>query len=243
MEWTTNAEPSYFLTLTYDDEHLPRTSDGVPTLQRSRFVNWVKNTGLPKAGLRYYAVGEYGDLSQRPHYHMAVFPRFGSQVSELTRQWQGGFTSAFELNPQRALYLAQYTTKKLTVYPHECALGDKEPEFRTSSRGPALGAAFVSVLVQAYGTTSGRRIISERGDIERSVRFGQKILPIPRFILGKVRESLGIPRLHEERLAHDGYYKLHCEEENAEWKPDEALREEMKYYAKKKALSLRGQKI
>lgn len=79
-----------FITLTYDDDHLPLTKCENMTLFPSDLTKFWKRArksmedqetcfhGVLPPGtdspplLRYYACGEYGDLG-RPHYHAAVF--------------------------------------------------------------------------------------------------------------------------------------------------------------------------
>ncbi|ALS03507.1 VP4 [Gokushovirus WZ-2015a] len=78
---------SYFLTITYDDIHVPRTEyidydtgaiEPVMTLRKRDWQLFMKR--LRKAyskkydnKLRFYMAGEYGDQSARPHYHAIVF--------------------------------------------------------------------------------------------------------------------------------------------------------------------------
>ncbi len=234
--------PGLFLTLTYDDEHVPRTLDCVLTLHKSEFQAWLKSALRTVGRFRYYAVGEYGDDTLRPHYHMAIFPNSHSQAKQFTNLWTAGFTSCYELNSTRAEYLADYTTKKLTSDTDERLVVGQEPEFRTSSRVPGLGAAFIPVVVSAYRTKSGKAIITERGDIERTVRIGGKIYPLPRYIANKARKTLGVPLTHEERLCHEGYYFYHHQIDFAE--RDEAfLKIEEKQCAEKKQKRWRSQTI
>lgn len=63
---------SRFVTLTYANNHL--TWDrGNMQLVKADLQNWFKR--LRKAGhkCRYYAVGEYGSKTMRPHYHVILF--------------------------------------------------------------------------------------------------------------------------------------------------------------------------
>lgn len=83
---------SYFLTITYDDEHLPRSyacdpdtgeiiSPAAPLVKRD-FQLFMKrlrfNTGQK---LRFMAAGEYGETTFRPHFHAIVF---GLELNDLT---------------------------------------------------------------------------------------------------------------------------------------------------------------
>jgi hypothetical protein len=79
-------ENSWFLTLTYDQAHLPssklildeQTGEVVDspfhTLVKKDMQDFIKrlrkNTNQK---IRYYLVGEYGDETYRPHYHLILF--------------------------------------------------------------------------------------------------------------------------------------------------------------------------
>lgn len=77
-----------FLTLTYRDEFLPKTGDGVPTLQKRDLQLFFKRLRKRLKGrkIKYFACGEYGlkenalkynsswrSPEGRPHYHAIVF--------------------------------------------------------------------------------------------------------------------------------------------------------------------------
>lgn len=71
-------DSNYFLTLTYDEDHVPRSvspasGQTVLTLCPEHLTLFWKR--LRKAGFsfRYFAAGEYGDVTFRPHYHAIVF--------------------------------------------------------------------------------------------------------------------------------------------------------------------------
>lgn len=200
--------PSWFVTLTYDEDHVPEAYNGVQTLRKSKILTWLNNQNRTYP-FRYFVVGEYGDVSMRPHYHLVVFPRTNRPITELTDGWKKGFTSAYPLNEKRAKYIAQYATKKLTKADDQRLATGQEPEFRSSSRIPPLGSSCIQALVHQYSRGVGKRLVEERGDIERFIRIGGKIYPLPEYLLSKVRAQLGIPLLHRERLCHPEYEKWH----------------------------------
>ena len=240
MEWVCHPFPSYFVTLTYDDDHVPRTLTGDPTLERKRIQKWFQNRQADCGQFRYFLVGEYGERYGRPHYHVAIFPGPDCRVELITDKWTRGFSSTYPMAEGFALYMLKDLTKGYKKRDSELrAATGQEAEFRTGSRKPPIGAAFISVLVSSYSTSAGKAVLERDGDIGRTVRFGGTVLPIHRYILTKVRERLGIPRLHEERMAHPGYFAKYCAEEYAEWQPDEALAEEISHHAKEKAKALR----
>lgn len=233
MENAAYPDYAWFLTLTYDDENVPRTPDGVPTLHRSEFQTWIKKAYRHRGAFRYYAVGEYGDHTLRPHYHMAVFPQRGCEISRLADFWTKGFTSASPLNAQRARYLAEYTAKKLTKNTDPRLEPAQEPEFRVGSRRPPIGAALLPSLVRAYRSRAGQKIIAERGDVERTFRVSGEVYPISEYILRKLRTRLGLPLLHRDRLNHPGYYEWHQTQE-AENNPSLALEQDNRRRGEKK---------
>lgn len=69
LEWSDN----WFITLTYDDDHLPKNGSLVRS-HLSKFFeslrHYFKSINEP---CRYFAVGEYGEKSSRPHYHFSLF--------------------------------------------------------------------------------------------------------------------------------------------------------------------------
>lgn len=75
---------SKFVTLTYSDNNLT-WDHGNSQLVKADLQNWFKR--LRKAGhkFRYYAVGEYGSKTFRPHYHVIVFGDVPDEA--LTKAW------------------------------------------------------------------------------------------------------------------------------------------------------------
>lgn len=227
MENITNYDSyqleAWFITLTYNDQTVPVQADYVQTLQKKKTLRWISDQQKTAGYFRYYAVGEYGELSGRPHYHLALFPRAPKQVGDICTAWENrfGYTKADPLNPERARYLANYTTKKLTKADDSRLLPGMEPEFRTSSRHPPLGAEFAAGLARFWSQPKGKKLIEERGDIERCFRYQGKIYPIGDWVLTEARKMLGIPILHRDRLQHPRYEEFH-ELQEAIWEPDQA---------------------
>ena len=150
MEQLSAPYGGYFYTWTYDDENIPTTPAGLHTLRKKPWFAWLANQRKDYP-FRYYTVGEYGSDTVRPHYHAAIFPKAPFDPRVLLDKWQyGSIKSVRDLIPTRARYLAQYTAKKLTSDTDERLSDGQEPEFRSSSRVPGLGAPFVTTIVSAY---------------------------------------------------------------------------------------------
>jgi len=117
-----------FITLTYEDSKLPpynslRFQDLYDFWKRLKIHLWRKE----RQRIKYYAAGEYGDLTLRPHYHACIFGHDFTSDGRIIRQgqhplwtsptlerlWGHGMVSVGTLNFQTARYTASYVTKKL----------------------------------------------------------------------------------------------------------------------------------
>jgi len=120
-------EQNCFITLTYDDEHMP--SDY--SLRKEDFQKFMKRLrhAIKPRKIRYFMCGEYGEESWRPHYHAIIFnysfpdklrvqmrevenPYYIS--TELSSLWPYGHHIIAEANFDTAAYVARYCTKKIT---------------------------------------------------------------------------------------------------------------------------------
>lgn len=124
--WSEAGYPSSFVTLTYADEYLP-TDYG---LQKGDLQNFIKRLRSRKGRARYFAVGEYGARTLRPHYHMILFGHdFGDDRIEVGRNefgdihywspeleeiWGMGQTRIGAVTKTSAEYCAKYCVEKKT---------------------------------------------------------------------------------------------------------------------------------
>lgn len=182
---------SSFVTLTYDDDHVPR--DG--SLRPIDMCNWLKRLRKEVAPrrLRYYVVGEYGDDSWRPHYHGAIFG-LSSQENEVVKQtWGKGNVYCGDLTFNSAQYIARYVTKKLTD-KEDLRLWGKYPEFSRMSRKPGIGAHSVQSVARTFLQCCSEGLVKDLADVPGVLRHGKKLMPLGRYLKGKFRENLGLPK-------------------------------------------------
>jgi len=157
-------EENCFITLTYNQEHLPKDKS-VHKRALQLFFKRLRKHLEPKE-IRYYACGEYGDRLGRPHYHACLFghsftdktvikgPRvrsiqnyfktsnnsFSLYTSKtLERIWGKGFVTIGDLSFESAGYVARYCMKKITGPPASSHYKNKNPEFALMSRRPGIG--------------------------------------------------------------------------------------------------------
>ena len=139
-----------FLTLTYKDLP-PNNSINKEDLQA--FFKRLRFHLEPKK-IRYYACGEYGTKTLRPHYHVCLFGWFpeDAKIYKTTEDghplwtsetlegiWLHGFCVVGQLTFETAAYTARYVTKKITGDSAQTHYGDRTPEFALSSRRPGIG--------------------------------------------------------------------------------------------------------
>lgn len=129
---------SYFITLTYDEENISFTKNGLPTLVKKDFQNFMKILRKKnKAVIKYYACGEYGKL-QRPHFHAIIFNVLDSNF--IDSSWGRGFVTVDEVNSSSIAYVTGYVNKYMIRYnKHED--DDRLKEFNLISKG--LGISFL----------------------------------------------------------------------------------------------------
>lgn len=188
-----------FVTLTYDDEHVPRRDDGVPVLyKRDLQLFWKRLRKALDRPLRYYACGEYGRQTWRPHYHAVVFGLGEDRADLVLKAWKQGIVQLDPFTPERAAYVAGYTVDKMTSKDDERLKG-RPPEFGVMSRGTAIGSGAVAHLMKMMESPRVSRIIDDVGDIPTVVRVNRRLYPMGRTLANKARSKRGIPLLAADR--------------------------------------------
>lgn len=141
---------SSFVTLTYSDEFLPDNSSLVVS-DLQKFFKRLRKRMLPKK-IKYFACGEYGDLSARPHYHCILFGVGLTMVHKklVMDSWpycdwnnKTIAKNSFGLaEPHSIRYVAQYIDKKFSgdKAHEEYTLKSRSPVFRLLSNG--IGANY-----------------------------------------------------------------------------------------------------
>lgn len=157
-------ENNCFLTLTYSDLNLPAFSS-LNVRHFQLFMKKLRKKYYP--GIRFFHCGEYGDTTDRPHYHALIFNfdfpdkelystnRDGHRLytsSSLDKLWPLGHSVIGSVSFQSAAYVARYCVKKVTgdfadayyevVDSQSGQIGRRQPEYATMSRRPGIGSAW-----------------------------------------------------------------------------------------------------
>lgn len=161
MHEARDHDRSSFLTLTYDERHLP-ADYGLDKRHLQLFLKRLrKRLDVP---VRYFACGEYGGRTLRPHYHLILY---GTDFSEdrvlkrhtdagdplyesptLSAAWNQGEALIGRFSFDSAAYVAKYVQKGDSrnscrrVDPITGEVWYVAPQFATMSRRPGIGRSF-----------------------------------------------------------------------------------------------------
>ena len=186
-------ENNMFITLTYDDEHLP-IDESLNVKHFQKFMKAYRQKISPHK-IRFFHSGEYGEENRRPHYHAIIFNHQFEDLTpwkenlytsdQLGEIWQNGFTSIGNVTLESATYVAKYILKKITGtpaqehYSHITRYGEQvllTPEYTTMSRRPGIASSWY----EKY-----------KKDIypENFISIKGKKVQVPKFYQNKLKDS------------------------------------------------------
>lgn len=146
---TTSAQ---FITLTYAPEYVPISKKGFMSLRMKDYTKFMKalryqysyrkinpETGRMKRyydkvpDIKYYAVGEYGSETYRPHYHAIIF---NADIDKIEKAWKKGHVYIGTVTSDSVAYVTKYIHKGKLIPVHKN--DDREPEKANMSKGLGL---------------------------------------------------------------------------------------------------------
>lgn len=185
----------FFVTLTYNDENLPLGKDNIPSLCKPDLQDYFKRIRKVHK-FRYYAVGEYGGQTGRPHYHLIAF---GGNRETYIEKWEKGQAHIGEVTPASIHYVTKYHVGYDKKTSEE--LG-RLPEFATMSLKPAIGQNYLDKNKEWH-------------NVERSyMKTGKFIQRLPRYYRDKLftdLEKMLYISVDAKQLQEENEKKL-CEE-------------------------------
>lgn len=202
------ASSSWFITLTYDTTHVPITRNGFMSLANrdlQLFFKRLRKAHDADCRIKYFAVGEYGGKTARPHYHAILF---NADVKKIQPAWKLGEIHYGQVTGASVGYTLKYMAKKGVIPIHRN--DDRVPEFSRMSKG--LGAGYLSDAVLGWYLN----------EIENKMYCplmdGRKIA-MPRYYKDKIFSPLNFPSAehadmarkrvaHFARLIHEEGYEL-----------------------------------
>lgn len=204
-----------FVTLTLSPEALEEYHpDG--SVSPVFFRNFLKRLRLKVSSpVRFFGIGEYGDLTWRPHYHVNLFGISLLEMPLIEDAWSlGGQTlghvHAGSFSTATARYLTGYILKRMEKRT-QCLKRGLAPEFRRMSKG--LGLPAVPILARAIANAHSEekwRLVEQSEWSPMFLRQSGRMRPLGRYLAEKVAEELGIEEAWKRRKTA---YKEECAQE------------------------------
>lgn len=172
MKEAEQHEDNWFITFTYDDDHITQNmmldKDVISDFNK-RLKIYLSRKGL-KSDFRFYAVGEYGGKTARPHYHVIYFGlsipdlKFVCKSKEgnfifdsqfIKHIWKNGFITIEGVTVGSACYVARYCDKKKKnrlnkSQKEEMIKKGIVPEFARMSNRPGIGGAYMEQALERF---------------------------------------------------------------------------------------------
>lgn len=208
-----------FVTLTYSEAELAKLPHvhGAASLEPKHLQDFLKRLRFNGSRLyqelrinepfriRYYAVGEYGDESQRPHFHLAIFNLAGcvhgvsdfgrgrecacARCSFIKETWGKGRVFVGTLELHSAQYVAGYVSKKVAMlHKDDVLLNGRHPEFQRMSLRPGIGH---SALPEIASQLMSFNLENTQPDVPSALRHGGRLFPLGRYLRRELRKMVG----------------------------------------------------
>lgn len=199
-----DTEKAFFITLTYDDDHLDLNGETfLPEVSVRTCQLFLKQLRKLVPNFRYFLISEYGPrFTIRPHYHAVImFPRndrtnyydklgnlkmyplckdvslldFKTMQAYVERAWQRGFVQVAPVTPARIAYVTKYCLKYQDVED------GRKKGFSLMSRRPGIGASFMTDAKHSFYTRKAfhHEPLSVQGEDGRYIN-------LPRFYRNKI---------------------------------------------------------
>ena len=176
------SNSALFVTLTYEDEKIPISKNGLQTLDKTDLQKFFKRLRkLTHEKISYYAVGEYGDKTQRPHYHIILFnanPRI-VEIAWSIDTIPIGHVHFGDVSDASIGYTLKYISKdkKIPMFNGD----DRNKEFSLMSKG--LGANYLN---------------------ERTIKWHKQKLEERMYLPLKGGKKAAMPRYYKDKLYKEG---------------------------------------
>lgn len=187
-----------FLTLTYSDEELPLSPQGVPTLVKTdvqKFMKKLRKDNEKKTfeTIRYYFVGEYGTKTHRPHYHAIMFNVCKETENVLDRIWSKGHIHFGPVTPATIHYTTKYVINRIGDYEDKA-----KPFALISNRSGGIG----------YNYLHTHKSWHQKGNYDYT-KVNGVIQRLPRYYREKIFSKLDrqLMKINYDAISTDLYWK------------------------------------
>lgn len=173
------SSSSLFITLTYNNTHVPRTEKNLKTLHKRHyqlFMKLLRKKNTEK--LVYYMCGEYGGQTSRPHYHAIIFNV--KDKEDIQKSWKYGDVYIDEVNSNTIAYTCKYIDKEKQIPRFKG--DDRVKEYSAMSNN--IGKSYVTPKTIEYHNRSldNNYIATQEGYKIALPRYYRKLLYCDSFI-------------------------------------------------------------
>lgn len=169
------SNTSKFVTLTYKDAPITKNkfmtlvkSDLQKFFKRLRFYH--KKFKIDLGQIKYFAVGEYGSLRGRPHYHIILL---NSTDEMIEKAWPNAIVHIGNVTGRSIAYTLKYIMKKSVIPIHK--RDDRLKEFRLMSK--KLGSQYLKEDTVSFYKNSKKTYITMEDKYK---------IPLPRYYKNKI---------------------------------------------------------
>lgn len=204
-----------FITLTYDSKYVPfqyLNKDGElitafkPTLNKEHLqlffkrLRYYQGENDKNLSVKYYAVGEYGGKTWRPHYHIILF---NADAEHVCKAWDMGHVHIGQVTDASIGYTLKYITKKGKIPQHKN--DNRQKEFCLMSKG--LGKNYLTEnIIQWHKSDLQNRMYLPLKDGKKAAMpryYKQKLYSEQERQL--IQENL-VPKIKEQELKEMAKY-------------------------------------
>lgn len=168
------SESAYFITLTYSDDSLPYSTNGLASLNYPDVQNFLKRLRKQHLGepIKYFVAQEYGEKTFRPHYHAIIF---NSKIDEIEKTWNKGSVHFGEVNDKTIHYTLKYALKRATKWNKKIDPDDdRNVECARMSKG--LGLNYLTKEMIKY----------HKKNLKQGGKYLGTTIPLPRYYRDKI---------------------------------------------------------
>ena len=170
---------AYFVTLTYDTMFVPVSNHGFMTLDKSDLQRFFKRLRkCKKCVIKYYAVGEYGSKTMRPHYHVILLSDVFISEKDLLVTWQKGLVHVGSVTTSSIAYTLKYIDKPFKKLHDR---DDRLPNFSLMSK--RLGLNYLTQRVIDYHVKNSIPYV-------RSINNSAFVISLPRYYRDKIFDAI-----------------------------------------------------
>lgn len=155
---------AHFITLTYANPHLT-WRNGNPQLVKADLQKWFRCVRDAGYRIRYFAVGEYGSETLRPHYHVLLF---GSVPETFIRKsWDKGLVHIGQVTQSSVAYCTSYVVNSKVWHMKK----NRTAPFATMSLKPGIGSNYLTPSMKEWHLSGLKNYVVLDGNKRHLPRF------------------------------------------------------------------------